>query len=40
VISHRSTDEAVSSLAAEIGRDPAFSASYGRSIPGADVAAC
>ena len=32
VISHRSTDEAVSSLAAEIGRDPAFSASYGRSI--------
>lgn len=39
VISHRSTDEAVSSLAAEIGRDPAFSASYGRSIRGADVAA-
>lgn len=32
VISHRSTDEAVRSLAAEIGRDPAVSSSYGRSI--------
>lgn len=40
VISHRSTDGAVSSLAAEIGRDPAFSASYGRSIPVSGLKGC
>ena len=31
VISHRSTDDAITSLTSEIGRDPVLSSVYGRS---------